>query len=296
MPIPEEPEFIPVVSLPAAERERQRIERERLLDMLEQEEIEQQRSNEAFSGAEPLQRESDVEKLKAAREMQKKMGKALLRNMADAREKEEKAKKESLLRDSAVDGQKRTLKPKKSVSFADLPDGGGGEPKDRTKIREKEAKLDWGDVAPGRLRSSQRSTLLTKAEMDRQPMKLEVVERLPSIPSVTEEQPPTPALADSDDESNPPSPTDSDEETMPGIGAGASDSPSSDDDVDLDTEDGEEEFDIDTARHHREIALEYYNKRNIIGKDAAAAMMSHSHDPDADDWDQPVNATAQVIG
>lgn len=286
-PIVEESEFAPLVTLSAEERKRRRVEQERLLDMLEKEEMEEQRSIEASPKAEPPKRGADVEKLKATREMQKKMGKALLRNMAEAREKEEKAKKERLLRDSAFDDQRKALKSKKSVSFADLPDGGRGEPKDRTKIREIEAKLEWGDVAPGRLRSSQHSTLLTKAEMNRQPMKLEVVERLPNISSTAEEQPPTHVLADSDDESDPPSPTNSDEETIPGVGGSVSGS--SDED-----EDEEEEFDLDTAQHHREIALDYYNKRNVIGKDTAF-MMSHSHNPDTDDWDQPVNDVNQVI-
>ena len=288
-PFAEELEFVPLPALPVEEREKRRIEQEKLLDMLEQEEMEEEKSIEPSLKAEPFKQETDVENLKAAREMQKKMGKALLRNMAEAREKEEIAKKERLFRDSAVDDQRKTLKPKKSVSFADLPDGGRGEPKDRTKIREIEAMLDWGDVAPGRLRSPRRSTLMTKAEMDKQPMKLEVVERLLGIPSATEQRQPTHVLADSDDESNPSPPTNSDEETIPGVGVSVS--RHSDEDEE---EEEEEEFDLDTARHHREIALDYYNKRNVIGKDAAA-MMSHSHRPDTDDWDQPVNDVDQVM-
>ena len=129
---------------------------------------------------------------------------------------------------------------------------------------------------------------MTKAEMDKQPMKLEVVERLLGIPSATEQRQPTHVPADSDDESNPSSPTNSDEETIPGVGVSVS--RHSDED-----EEEEEEFDLDTARHHREIALDYYNKRNIIRKDAATAMVSHSHRPDTDDWDQPVNDVDQVM-
>ncbi|KAG1820531.1 uncharacterized protein BJ212DRAFT_1340637, partial [Suillus subaureus] len=40
----------------------------------------------------------------------------------------------------------------------------------------------------------------------------------------------------------------------------------------------EEEFDWDSAQHHREVALEYYKKRHVIGVEAARAMTSHTHD------------------
>jgi hypothetical protein len=51
-------------------------------------------------------------------------------------------------------------------------------------------------------------------------------------------------------------------------------------DSDDESDDGllEEEFDWDSAQHHREIALEYYKKRHAIGAEAAQAMASHTHD------------------
>ncbi|TFY76822.1 hypothetical protein EWM64_g7192 [Hericium alpestre] len=48
----------------------------------------------------------------------------------------------------------------------------------------------------------------------------------------------------------------------------------------------DEEFDFDTAQHHREIVLEYFKKRDSIGIDAARVMSVHSHEP-MDEWDQP---------
>ena len=91
----------PIVNLSsvnAQTRERLRQQREKMLDMLEAEEAEEERkervkereevSEIARKGVEASV--SEQERLKAAKEMQKKMGRALLKNMADEREKEEK--------------------------------------------------------------------------------------------------------------------------------------------------------------------------------------------------------------
>lgn len=230
---------------------------------------------------------SEMENLKAAREMQKKMGKALLRDMAEARAKEEMAQKEALLQDRIMEEQKTTLKLKKSVSFADLPPG-GGESKAHTKFRKKE--FDWGDVAPAKLRSANRSTLMTKTQMNRHPMKLDVVERLPTVQSENEGS--VVQVQDSDDESVPSSPVsaNSDEsdviESDRKIGSldpDVADSGSGQDDPEDELLSEDDEFDLDTARHHREIALTYYEKRNGIGQRPAAATNTGE-----DEWNQPV--------
>jgi hypothetical protein len=287
---------MPLAPLSASERERRRIERDKILDLLEQEESVQHAANEE---TEQTQRhetsqkrkedaQSEMEKSKVAREMQKKMGKALLRNMAEAREKEEKAQKEALLQDGITEEQKTTLKPKKSVSFAELPPG-GGESETRTKFRKKEVQFDWGDVAPAKLRSANRSALMTKTQMNRHPMKLDVVERLPTVQSEHEE--PIIQIQDSDDESVHSSPVSADSDENDDIQSrkiGSLDpevaDPGSGED---DPEDGllseDDEFDLDTARHHREIALAYYEKRNAIGQRAAAAINTGE-----DEWNQPV--------
>jgi hypothetical protein len=238
----------------------------------------------------------EMENLKAAREMQKKMGKALLRNMAEAREKNEKAQKEASLHDSIAEEQKTTLKPKKSVSFADLPPEGKGESKDRAKLREKEVQLDWGDVAPAKLRSANRTTLMTKAQMNQHPMKLDVVERLPTVRSEPEES--IIQVQDSDDESVPSSPISVDSnqsdviQSDRNIGSLEVADPDSGED---DSEDGllsdDDEFDLDTARHHREIALAYYDKRDVTGENAAAALTFHTKNEEENEWNQPVCVT-----
>lgn len=285
--IADEPGLVPLRSLPDVERERKRIERDRILDMLEQEEASELTQSNNPSQTEDAQ--SKLEQLKAAREMQKKMGKALLRNMAEARAKEDEKLESEIHKDVPPgDQQKLTLKAKKSVSFAQLPTDETGEPKDQLLIREKEAKLDWGDVAPARLRSDYKSKPLTKDQMNNQPMKLNVVERTPSTPPTSKEP-----VADSDDESVPGSPV-SDDETP----VNRDDVPESNSEDDGDSEeaqsDGDEEFDLDDALHRREIALAYLEKRNVVGSDAAAALTSHTHEGE-DDWDQPVSDMSNFV-
>ena len=296
--IPDEPDMIPLISLSASERERRRLERDRILDLLEQEESVQQTRNEETArdySHEALEKrngnaQSEIERLKAAREMQKKMGKALLRNMADAREKEEKKQKEILLHDHTIEEQKKTLKEKKSVSFADLPPEGEGEPK----ARQRKLQLNWGDVAPAKLRSANRSTLMTKTQMNRHPMKMDVVERLPTVQSEPEEA--VICVEDSDDESPIPSPDPAQSDEGDVIQSDREDGPL-DGEVELasdedDLDDGlDDEFDLDSARHHREIALAYYEKRSVIGGSPAKIMASHIHNEEKDEWDQPVCIT-----
>lgn len=271
--------LIPLSLLPPSERERQRAERDRILDLLEQEEFAQQMKDEELvqeQRREALQKreenaQREIDRLKAAREMQKKMGKALLRNMADSRKEQVKTQDQTIEQQNSV--------KTKSVSFAELP-AGGGEPKDSRSMREKEVQLDWGDVAPGRLRSANRASLMTKAEMDKHPMKMDVVERLPTSQSGPGDF--TVQDEDSDDESVASSAgwVDSDEEIH-----------NSEDDSEYDPSLGDEEFDLDTARHHREVALTYYEKRSLIGEEAAQAMTSHTNDEEDTEWNQPVSIT-----
>lgn len=281
----EEDPIVPLASLPLTERERRRRERDRLLDLLEEEETREQARVEEVEleeRREALQRrkdsaKGDLEKLKAAKEMQKKMGKALLRNMAEARERAEKTQKEVLDKDHQIEEGRRTLKTKKSVSFVDLPEESGS--KDTSKIRKKEVEMDWGDVTPARLRPTNRPSLVTKAQMEKHPMKMDVVERTHT------NKPPIEEGADGGD---------SDDDSAPPASPLAADSDEGDiihsDQDDTDSEGHvvlEEEFDMDYARHQREIALEYHKKRATIGEDTLEAMASHTH-PDEDDWDQPV--------
>jgi hypothetical protein len=264
--IAQEDQLIPLASLPMAQRERLRQERERILDMLEEEErLEEQREKEQV-----LEEKKDLIRKKmedaakekgrstAAREMQKKMGKALLGgNPTD----EEKNGAE-IMAGKAVPSD--SSKPKKSVSFA-------AEPTETTEEGESPARETWGDISLARLRPMNRPTLLTKVEETKQPMKTKVIERKPIGQIPTMQQRPL----DSDDESDPDDKEDGaspdDGQESPHAEQPPEDSASESDATNESLED------LDFAQHQREIALEYYAKRGIIGQAAAQALMSDSH-------------------
>jgi hypothetical protein len=262
--------------LPPVERARNRAQMDRILDILEEEErVEEERNlaRDREQRQEDLERrkanaKAELERLKAAKEVQKKMGKALLKNMADAREKEEteraRQEKEDLEREEA----RKSRKPRKSVSWAELP-------------QDKSTTRSDGDAA---------------RPLGKLPMRPNVVERFPSRPGASSPPPPVP-MSDSDDESDPASPDPSDSD--PGEGISSDGFPLSHAEPPLLSEGGEDEdghddsqgsedgFDIDAVQHQREIALAYFEKRNAVGADAARAMSAHSHDVGGEDeWDQ----------
>ncbi|KAK7467381.1 hypothetical protein VKT23_004437 [Stygiomarasmius scandens] len=250
----DEPTLVPLTSLSPAERERRRIERDRILDLLEEEEtLEQRREEERerlerLEAAEKRKEAAKVEKehLKMARETQKKMGKALLRGLSndESETSQQKPGKEKEAGQGA----------KKSVSFAAESTTGAQE----LQGGQDSEKIDWGDVAIGRLRAArQLPSLLSQNYQNEQLMKASVVERIPGVGTVNA-VPATTQQADSDDESD----VDADDVTESS--------------VDLE----EEEFDADFAQQQREVALEYHRKRGKIGEAAATALTSHSHTPD----------------
>ncbi|KZT26560.1 hypothetical protein NEOLEDRAFT_1241017 [Neolentinus lepideus HHB14362 ss-1] len=287
----EESDLLPLWVLGPAERERRQREQDRILNLLEEEErIEYERDadREHNQRREELERrkeaaKADLEKLKAARELQKKMGKALLRNMAQSKEREEREKQRQEEEDNRLLEEKKkaaTLRPRKSVTFADKPDHNAEESKRLTPIL---STSDLGDVTLAKLHTP-RPGLPTARELDTGIMKMNVVERLPTGPR---SPPPignradVSSDADSDDESvlGSPVPADSDEGDI--INSDVEESGSSEEEVVLD-----EEYDMDTVQHHREIALAYYEKRSTIGVEAKKAMTLHTHDSELD-WDQP---------
>jgi hypothetical protein len=302
-PLMADPELVPLVSLSETEVERRRRERDRILDLLEEEErreqalIEEQEQEEKREAI--IRRKNvskfELEKLKAAKEMQKKMGKALLRNMAEAREREEKEKRVVLALDEEAEAKKKTLKAKKSVSFADLPPLTDDERnRENTKISAKGARFDWGDVTPAKLRATNRHTLLTKAQIEKHPMKMDVIERIPLGATLAEGS--LVKQRDSDDESVPDTRISDNGETIqlghdygddsepvevpPSLDSGGDEEPGN--------EPVEDECDLDMARHQREIALEYYEKRRTIGEEVLEAMGSNMPKEAADEWDQEV--------
>lgn len=178
---------------------------------------------------------------KNAKELQKKMGKALLKGVAESKEKAEKAKEEQRIKDEEEAARRKasSLKERKSVKFAE-PDSEG----------EGEQEQDWGDVVPGKIQPMKRPNLLS-GSATKETMKMNVVERRPARPI----SPPRPVVPekDSDDESDVPSP--------------------SEDELQSDNE-LEEEADFDFANLQRQVQLEYYRKRATIGQDAASLIQA----------------------
>ncbi|KAJ7444828.1 hypothetical protein FB451DRAFT_71212 [Mycena latifolia] len=257
---PDEETPIPLASLPLSDQERRRRERDRILDLLEEEEQAEQAREEEFSKEQrqeilrkrKMAAQDELNRLKAAKDMQKKMGKALLQGLSIAREQATPA--ESLAPDPVVTANEVAPVLQKSVKFADA----AGEVE--TPQVQKEETPDWGDVVPARLRPNSGRSLMSNAQIVGHPMKMQVVERIPGKPKLDQPQP------DSDDESAPPdSPTvaDSDEE-----GGFISD------------EELAEQVDLDFAHHQREITLEYHAKRAKMAETTSTAMKSHSHDRD----------------
>ena len=255
---------LPTWTLSEEEKARRRAEREQILDALEKEErLEGYRE----AAEEEESRAAKKERLQAAREIQKAMGRALVKNVKDFKAKEEQTKNALLEIDTTVcsEGSKR-LKPKKSVSF-DLP------PEESPVSAG--SQQDWGDVTPARLQPKQSSIPDPPG-----PMKFRVVERFPRGLRLGASQ------VDSNDESDPePVPDSEGEEPTPTEAVEFYSDESTEDGGDFEFQEGE--IDLDAAQHQREIALAYYEKREKFAAQAAAAFSSHSH-AEEDPWDRPV--------
>ncbi|KAJ7709611.1 hypothetical protein B0H17DRAFT_1028487 [Mycena rosella] len=256
--VPDEDIPIPISALPPSEQQLRRRERDRILDLLEEEEQAEQAKGEELSQEQRQEilrkrkkaAQDELNRLKAAKDMQKKMGKALLRGMSTARE--QTAPVEAPAPDPAPGVEDIRPVPRKTVKFADA----AGE----VETPEADETPDWGDVVPARLRPNSSRSLISNALIDTHPMKMQVVERIPGKPKLDEPQP------DSDDESEPPdSPTEVDSDEG---GEFMSD------------EELAEEVDLDFAQHQREITLEYHEKRAKMAETTSNAMKSHSHDQD----------------
>lgn len=292
----DDPDVLPLWALSEQEKSRRKAERERILDLLEEEERLQQARDHAAAKERweaDLERrkeaaKTEMENLKRARELQKKMGRALIRNVVESRDRDKEEKERQEQEDKDKEQTKKDLKPKKSVSFA----GVGDESDDDAP---KKRRLDWGDVAPGRLRTKAKSPVLSKAQMQNQPMKMEVVERIPG-----QQQPPQPptndVIVDSDDESDPESqPAECESDNSQRLHDGSDSSA-----TDIEAAEGEEvewdEDDLDYARHQREIALAYYEKRAAMGANVSSAMNAHTHEGEEHEWDQPVSQfTSRIL-
>jgi hypothetical protein len=265
--------------LPPVERARNRAQMGLILNLLEEEERieeERRRARDREQRREELEQrwataKTGLERSQAAKDMQKKMGKALLKNMADAREKEEKEKARQEREDMEREEARKSRKPRKSVSWAELPKQERSSPR-----------------SPGHDAS-------VPDPPGRPPMRPYVVERFPARSGASSPPPPVP-MGDSDDESDPPSPSDSDASgeirsdsvPFPTPEHGQSDDGSEDEDEPVESHGSEDGFDIDAMQHQREIALAYFERRNTIGADAARAMSAHSPDISGgeNEWEQ----------
>ncbi|KAG7092730.1 hypothetical protein E1B28_009059 [Marasmius oreades] len=254
----EEPPLIPLSSLSPFERANHRRERDRILDLLEQEEEQGQRKADE---AERLERQASLEKrreaakpeldkMKTMKETHKKMGKALMRSMAEARENvEAKPKKEQ--EDALVHQQVAgtASSQKKTVSFAD---------EDASAPHSTSPPNDWGDLSKGKLRPSPLPNLTgNDSELL---MKKNVVERIPGSGQITGQLETKEREADS--------------ELPPESDSDQGDHPDTDQYLEVD------DLDLDFAFHQREIALAYQEKRGKIGEEAAFALTSLNHEPD----------------
>ncbi|KDQ33384.1 hypothetical protein PLEOSDRAFT_1095416 [Pleurotus ostreatus PC15] len=248
-------ELTPLSMLSPQERARRKREQERIFDLLEEEErLEQAR----IDAAESMEREERMEKkgaaktslhsMRAQKEMQRKMGKALLNTLGDVKSTKptEPAKPSAAASTSS-----------KKVSFAEDP------------TTEGTYAGDSSTISLARLQKLDRPNLISQSSKNT-PMKAEVVERgvrgsQPIAPSIAEE--------DSDDESV------QSEVSESGMHHQDDSSRSSEVEDSEDDEDAhgapqleDEEYDIDTAQHNREIALAYYAKRETVGAAAREAI------------------------
>ncbi|PIL24251.1 hypothetical protein GSI_14004 [Ganoderma sinense ZZ0214-1] len=303
VPASQDPNLIPLWALSIQEKARRRAERDRILDLLEEEERIQQEKDEveerkrfkADLEKRKQTAEAEMDALKKAREMQKKMGKALLKNIVVAREREEQERRAEEEAEKQAREERKKLKPKKSVTFADLPPDHEHQPANSVPMP---PPFDWGDVSPATLQTPTKDSLITKNQMNGGPMRMNVVERKPGQKGGPK-SPPPPRQRDSDDESEPDSAVTvdfdegdvvqadhSDAEEPPSSSHGESDEsdygvPQDDEPVVWDVEG------YDYAQHQREVALAYYEKRATIGADARAAMRNHDHPEGENEWDQP---------
>ncbi|PFH54125.1 hypothetical protein AMATHDRAFT_44674 [Amanita thiersii Skay4041] len=265
--IADQVKLISLTNLAEPVRERLRQQRDRVLDMLEEEErLGELRNQEMEIEArkELIRRKKEAEQAKErAKDMHKKMGRALLRTLSAS----EDVSKDDSAADPDDDGPKNSVsskgKGKKTVSFADQPVESLQDVQDSTDASHDE----WGDVSLARLRSAHRPTAFAHLQTNNQPMKMHVIERKPIGPQLQ-------TWADSDDESIPEADDDDDSEFND---ADKSQNSGSDSDVrGHEGLEGEGDFDFDYAQHQREIAFEYYAKRNTIGQAAGEAMMSQN--------------------
>ncbi|KIK31124.1 hypothetical protein PISMIDRAFT_132624 [Pisolithus microcarpus 441] len=204
----------------------------------------------------------EYEHLKQAKELQKKMGRALVGSTPGSSKTD-------------VDSPRQTASgSKKSVTFAETVAS------DVIATERQPSQADFGDITAGRLRSSHRIPPVSAARAGKHVMKVQVVERRGENTS----GPTIERLADSDDESPTLSEHPSSQRCATELRNIKQLDPSTDDTSSDEAQSAEEtldeNFDWDSAQHQREVALEYFAKRHVIGTEAVRALATNNDDED----------------
>ncbi|KAH7889563.1 hypothetical protein F5I97DRAFT_1845286 [Phlebopus sp. FC_14] len=272
-PSVQELDTTPPSSLPPSERERWRHERDRILDLLEEEERLQQlkeQKDEEEERREAIRRRKEsakleLQRLKAAKDLQMKMGKAFIQNLS-GREKEVAVPKNP---QASAALQMKVISPDHPAA-----NERGKEAADA------QQDVYLGNVTAGRLRSSSRAPIVSMAQDGNYPVKMQVVERRPGSSVVSPIS--LTNVVDSDDESITADASQGKEnaELTEEEADHTSEQMFGSDEDESSDEEPIDDLDWDSAQHHREIALEYLRKRHAIGSDVAKAMSTPSHDDD----------------
>lgn len=268
----QEPDLIPLQMLQPSERERRRRERDRIFDILEEEERAQQlreEHGEAESRKEEIQRRKEAarmeyEHLKQMKELQQKLGKALVGSTSGSSKTD-------------PDSQRQTASvSKKSVTFAETVTS------DVIATEKQSSQVDCGDITAGRLRSSYRVPPVSAARTDQHVMKVQVVERRGANTSGST----LGRVVDSDDESPTPSEHSSSQQCVTKLcnikQQDLSTNDTSSDEAQSSDEALDEHFDWDSAQHQREVALEYFAKRHVIGTDVRALATGNDDEDESE--------------
>ncbi|KIJ35750.1 hypothetical protein M422DRAFT_51366 [Sphaerobolus stellatus SS14] len=279
-----------LTELAPEEREVERFRREKILQMLEAEEQrEEQRSREEARkemerARERIQEEMqkrmlnqsiELEKRRHAREMEKKMAKALISGLGEPEP-------------ATSSGQAK----KKSVSFAEPPPSDKDHHSVETRVP---LGSNWADAVAGRIP--------TRLNAARDPMKLEVVEKHPPVKTgVTERKPPSKTEEMSIDPASP-SPETSKRERLKFVET-AKDSDDESDMNDASSDStvslgSENEDVILSAEEHRKLALEYHRRRETLAASTGSLSLEDNElfsnkKPDPNNWEQedvPLDAT-----
>ena len=273
---------LPLWTLSPEEQVRRKRERERILDLLEEEERletlrEELSEREKFRQDMERRKEaakSEIDSLKKAKELQKKMGRALVRSVVESKERKEQEAAQDIREaeaEHAASKASKPLKSKKSVTFAE-------DTKDAGEDVVADGPEDWGEVASARL-----SGMNGSGWAQGQTMRTDVIERRGA--SLRSPPPQAASTPDSDDESEPDELEN--EDIAPNDASDSDEHDSRFDEEEPISDWGDDQF--DTARHQREVALEYYKKRKTVGAQVASAMRDHTHEEGEHEWDKPVS-------